>query len=366
MSELREFLMLAQTADLTKHSVGGWYMSEKLDGMRAFWDGGVTRGMPCSSIMFANVEKHDRFIQAQYSTGLWTRYGQPIHAPNWWLDRLPAMLLDGELYAGRGMFQFVTSTTKDHHPNDEDWKRIEYRIFDTPPVRMVFQTGKINNTNFKKVFNNVHDWFEALPRFKDVKTVNYYTPFESSLFLLRKHISGTDAPVSVHNQIQLPLAQDKAVAEINYWLAQISSSNGEGLMLRKRESFWEPKRSSNLLKVKKLQDAEGTVIGYITGEKTDKGSKLLGMLGSLIVEWKGKVFNLSGFTDEERHLSHAEGNVENEAKKWATNYPATELPEHMWATHFPRGTKVTFVYRELTDAGYPKEARFYRIRKDVP
>lgn len=362
MSDLREFLQLAHPIDFKKDSIGGWFMSEKLDGMRAFWDGGVTRGMPCASIPFANVLKHDRFVNQQYSTGLWSRYGQPIHAPSWWLDLLPRSLLDGELYAGRGNFQFVMSTTKDHNPNDNDWKRIYYHIFDTPPIRCVFQTGKINNTNFKKTFENVHDWFEKLPRFERTGHTSYTTPFEFALKGLQMLKFPKDSQALVHNQIQLPLSQDKAIAEVEHWLEAISSNGGEGLMIRKRESIWTPKRTRDLLKVKKYLDDEGIVIGYKTGEKTDKGSKLLGKLGSLRVAWKGKVFDLSGFTDEERFLDSKIDNTfsSSDAEKWAIEHPGENLAPAYYARSFPLGCKITFKYRELTDVGLPKEARYYR------
>ncbi len=40
----RVLLMLATPINFDKHTFGGWYMSEKLDGGRCFWDGGLTRG----------------------------------------------------------------------------------------------------------------------------------------------------------------------------------------------------------------------------------------------------------------------------------------------------------------------------------
>jgi DNA ligase 1 len=360
MSDLREFLMLAKTFDPNKDSIGGWYMSEKLDGMRAMWDGGVTRGFPCNSVHFANVSKHDRFVNQQYSTGLWSRYGQPIHAPNWWLDSLPKVLLDGELYAGRGKFQFVTSTVKDHHPNDQDWKKISYMVFDSPPINMVFENGKINNTNFKKTFKDVHVWFKELPTSVGVANYPALTSFEGTQHLLKKVESmhsglKVDSPFKVHEQIQLPLSQEKALKEIEYWLEVVSKEGGEGLMLRKRESYWEPSRMKTLLKVKRMQDSEGIVIGCVTGRKTDLGSKLLGKMGALILEWHGKEFELSGFTDEERQLFMPDGMT-----GWPIDHPGERCPKEIFSRQFPTGTKITFKYRKLTDDGIPKEARYWR------
>lgn len=64
-------------ADWTGQDPTGWWMSEKLDGCRAYWDG----------------------------ERLWTRGGNVIQAPAWFTAGLPSgMHLDGELWAGRGEF----------------------------------------------------------------------------------------------------------------------------------------------------------------------------------------------------------------------------------------------------------------------
>src|SRR5208282_6202409 len=57
--------------------LAGWWMSEKLDGVRAFWDG-------------------TQFI---------SRLGNMFHAPDWFIADLPKSPLDGELWGGRKMFQ---------------------------------------------------------------------------------------------------------------------------------------------------------------------------------------------------------------------------------------------------------------------
>ena len=83
----REFLQLADSLDTKKHKIGGFYVSEKLDGTRAFWDGGITRGLPTASVPWASVadpKTGDRKAKIKpVSTGLWSRYGNPIMAPDW-------------------------------------------------------------------------------------------------------------------------------------------------------------------------------------------------------------------------------------------------------------------------------------------
>jgi hypothetical protein len=73
----REFLQLANKFDEHKHNVNGWMMSEKLDGMRCIWDGGITRGMMAAQVPWANIEKDGRYRNAPTATGLWSRECYP-------------------------------------------------------------------------------------------------------------------------------------------------------------------------------------------------------------------------------------------------------------------------------------------------
>ena len=78
MARNREFLQLCEYFDPKRDEVFGWYVSEKFDGMRALWDGGITRGHVASDVPWG-TESH------RLSTGLWSRYGKVISAPDWWL-----------------------------------------------------------------------------------------------------------------------------------------------------------------------------------------------------------------------------------------------------------------------------------------
>ena len=115
----REFLQLAHTYDAAKHKIAGWYVSEKLDGTRAFWDGGLSRGQPTKLIPWASVidpkTKKPKDRVKPVATGLWSRYGNPIMAPDWFLDSLPPIFLDGELWTGRGSFQLCRSICAGMH-----------------------------------------------------------------------------------------------------------------------------------------------------------------------------------------------------------------------------------------------------------
>jgi DNA ligase len=358
----REFLMLAQTYKSSKHYVGGWFLSEKLDGMRCFWDGGVTTGMPKSEVPWANHNKDSRYITLPISTGLWTRLGNVIHAPKWFTDSLPKMPLDGELYRV-GHRQHLMSTVKKIRPNDADWQGIKLYAFDIPCFGTVFDTGYLNSTNFE---NKMLDGDDCRDLIISSGIRWAYDPFKERTFhttnVLLERLAGEN--LIKLTQERLPLMQSEASLRLIKTLNVIADRGGEGVMLRNPDSVWTPERSWNLLKVKRLDDAEGTVVGYITGRETEKGSKLLGMMGALILDYEGKRLELSGFTEAERALGWREDSELSSglqsAQQWATENPETQCPDWIQASHFPRGTKITFRYRGTSADGIPQEARYWR------
>lgn len=348
----REFVMLAHNYKASKHGIGGWFLSEKLDGQRCFWDGGLTRGMKKASVPWANTAKDDRLKYIQISTGLWSRYGNVIHAPDRWLDALPIQFLDGELYSGRHSRQEMMSTVRKLIP-EIGWTQVQYHVFDLPTVEGFFKQGRINNPNFvNKTFDEVvFEWFKGhAEEYKWDKLIERIIPFRTAVALMGK-MARNDV-VQIVEQILLPFATREAEKIANCALEKFTDVGGEGVMLRSPDQVWEPKRINGLVKMKKLQDAEAIVIGYVSGRETDKGSKLLGLMGALVVEYKNIEFELSGFTDQERELL--------DPTDWCTAHPGESVPETIISDHFPRGSQVTFRFREHSRDGVPIEARYWR------
>jgi len=304
---MREFLMLAKT--YAKQKVDDWYMSEKMDGMRAWWDGGVSKGRDTRTIPWANNIK-----SSSTATGLWSRYGKVIHAPYEWLSTLPPIPLDGELWMGRGSFQETMSVCRQHVP-DSRWRRVKYKVFDSPSYDTVFTSGVINNPNFKATIK-LDACLDAVGRVS-----HQARPFVQVIEMF--------ASLSWPENCE-PVAQYKASdwSVVNEYLEVVLSLQGEGVILRHPGSYWCPARSDLLLKVKPYLDSEGIVVGWELGK-----GKYEGMLGALTIKWKEKQFALSGFTDYERDLKNL---------------------------CFTMGEIITFRYRELTESGIPKEARFLR------
>ena len=87
---------------------------------------------------------------------------------------------------------------------------------------------------------------------------------------------------------------------------EILSDKGEGVMLKNPDSAYERKRSFELLKVKKFEDAEAKVIGHQEGT-----GRCTGMLGALeCVEKDGTKFKIgSGFNDAQRRKPPKKGSV---------------------------------------------------------
>ncbi|HMW16323.1 MAG TPA: DNA ligase [Accumulibacter sp.] len=104
-------LLLAET-EHGQADVGLYLVSEKLDGIRAFWDGQVLR----------------------------TRQGNLIRAPSWFIERLPSdQALDGELWLGRGQFERLSSIVRRQTPDDASWRQVRYLIFEMPQAPGIFR-----------------------------------------------------------------------------------------------------------------------------------------------------------------------------------------------------------------------------------
>src|SRR4051812_39204164 len=84
-------------------NVAGWWMSEKLDGVRAYWDG-------------------RRFT---------SRNGNLFLAPDWFLAGLPSVPLDGELWIARKQFNTAQGVAMSQ-TRGEDWRQMRFVVFDVP------------------------------------------------------------------------------------------------------------------------------------------------------------------------------------------------------------------------------------------
>ncbi|WP_127471341.1 DNA ligase [Thiomicrorhabdus aquaedulcis] len=92
---------------LTEYSntqeVNGWVMSEKLDGVRALWDG----------------------------KQLISRNGLVFAVPEWFIAGFPPFALDGELWLARGQFEQTVSVVNQLTAHS-GWQTLTYQVFEVP------------------------------------------------------------------------------------------------------------------------------------------------------------------------------------------------------------------------------------------
>jgi DNA ligase-1 len=217
-------LLLAESWDGVAN-LAGWWMSEKLDGVRAYWTG----------------------------KGFLSRQGNVYHAPDWFVQGLPDVPLDGELWLGRKLFQRAVSIVRRQDKSDL-WKDIRFRIFDAPALDQEFEAR-----------------MEFVRR-----TIEEHRP---------KHAEAHEHELC------------KDIEHMRKELARVEALGGEGLMLRQPGSKYAAGRSATLLKVKTFHDAEARVVGHEPGAGRHKGR-----LGALLVEMAdGTKFAVgTGFSDAER------------------------------------------------------------------
>ena len=249
----------------------GWYMSQKIDGWQAIWDG--------KSTMYTKTFKRKFAVPAS------------------WLQLLPKVALTGEIKI-RG----EPATTTAHLLNDgPDWKNTQFHVFDV--------VGKKYRTK----------------------------PFSERVAVMKSIVK--KACRQTTPKCPLICAQQKIArkrSDILSWYKKVLRKGGEGLVLTNPSSEYSlsGKRVPTRVKLKGRNDSEGTVVGWTRGWSKDKSS-----LKSLKVKFNHVTFNLGiGFKFSERR-----------------NYKKL----------FPKGTTVSFSYRQLSSGGKPKEARFVRVRQDV-
>jgi DNA ligase-1 len=116
--------------------VSRYWASEKLDGVRAVWDGKVLR----------------------------FRSGNPVPAPKWFIDALPRQPLDGELWLGRGSFDQLSAIVRRQVPVEAEWQRVRYMIFELPDAPGSF-TERVEQIKAVTVAANL-PWLQAVPQFR--------------------------------------------------------------------------------------------------------------------------------------------------------------------------------------------------------
>lgn len=119
--------------------LGDYWVSEKFDGVRAYWDG-----------------KH-----------LISRQGNIFHAPKWFTAPLSDTPLDGELWSGRGEFEKLSGIVRRVSSDDTGWHDVSFMVFDLPDNSQAFNERL---TQLEKIIRDIN-----VPHIQLVKQIRIAT-----------------------------------------------------------------------------------------------------------------------------------------------------------------------------------------------
>jgi len=278
-----------------KKPPNGWFAYEKYDGVRAIWTGKELIARP--------IKKKGEPLKAKIFN----------YVPEWFIERLPkGIALDGELWAGRGLFDTVSGLSnlkiggkhKSQEKIDELWRKMKYVVFDIPS--------------------------------------NTIDPLSKRVKLLKEIISKIKSKYIVYSNYDVIVSNE----QMKELYISYTENGAEGIIIRNPDSIYEPKRSKYLLKMKLHDDAEATVVGYEDGT-----GKYKGMLGSLIC--------LTISDDKEKNkIKFKIGTGLNDALRSKYN--------DIDSTHYiPIGSTISYAYMELTKNNIPRHPVYRGIRHDV-
>ncbi len=213
----------------------GWLASEKYDGVRALWDGAALR----------------------------FRSGLPVPAPRWFVERLPRVPLDGELWLGRGSFEALAATVRRRQPDDVRWRAVRYMVFELP-----------------------HGEGDFAARAARIAAIVQRTGWPQLVAVSHDRIASR--------------------AALRLRLEEVVAAGGEGLVLHRADSRWAAGRQASLLKLKPVADADAVVIAHVPGR-----GRLAGRVGALQVrDDSGRVFLVgSGLSNAQRDRPPPLGSV---------------------------------------------------------
>jgi DNA ligase-1 len=229
-------------------------------------------------------EKFDGVRAIWDGRGLRFRSGRAIAAPGWFTEGWPDTALDGELWGGRRRFDVTSASARRLAPDDAEWRALRLMVFDLPRAAGSFAQRAAR--------------IEALVL-----------------------ASASSALVSVDQQVMA----DRAALQQR--LDSVLRGGGEGLVLHRADAPWVAGRSTAVLKLKPLHDAEAQVLACEPGR-----GRLVGLMGALRVRnVAGIEFRIgTGFSDEQRRDPPAAGS---------------------W---------ITYTHRGHTPSGVPRFASYWR------
>lgn len=195
--------------------------SEKLDGVRAYWDG----------------------------KALYTRNGNKLNPPAFFLRDFPPFALDGELWSKRGEFEKIASIIQTQKDLSK-WQELKFYIFEVPHQK----GGLLQRLEFLKAYLQNHN--------------------------------------ATHIAI-IPQNPVKNLQDLYHHLQNIIDRGGEGLVIREKNLAYYTGRKKAAMKLKPYQDSECKITQYFKGK-----GKFEGMVGSFLCQDQNQRIRIGSGMDE--------------------------------------------------------------------
>ncbi|SDK35553.1 DNA ligase-1 [Methylophilus rhizosphaerae] len=224
-----------------------YLVSEKLDGVRAIWDG----------------------------KQLISRQGNPIHAPGWFTRGFPTQSLDGELWIGRGQFELLSGTVRQSTPSENDWRKVAYYVFELSNAEGTFSERA---RQIERIVGNIHSpYLKAIKQFHVSDEASLKRTLDS---IVARHGEGlmlhrADAPyVTGRNHVLLKLkpqldAEARVIAHVpgkGKYLGKVGAllvETPQGLQFRLGTGFSDAERAQ--------PPAIGSIVTYTYRDLTKNG-----------------------------------------------------------------------------------------------
>ena len=237
----------------------------------------LSRGVPTIEVPWASVtDPKTGKLKGKIkpiATGLWSRYGNPIMAPDWFLNWLPCCPADGELWAGRGNFQLCRSICGGDEP-DPRFKKIAYAVYSCPPLGRSFRRRRDQNTNMVVTtsYVKIMAWMkQRMEEFEgDFRFLNPGADLRRRVEVSAGGHRTQNDHCFMHRQVLPARRRDRCPRTDGIAHGQDARRGGEGVVLRdpRRLGF---QRHTGILKFKPYSDAEARVIGFTMGRETAQG-----------------------------------------------------------------------------------------------
>lgn len=347
---------------LENGSLQGYVVSEKLDGVRALWDGVVLK----------------------------SRSGKAFSPPKCWVENLPDFALDGELFIARGKFEEVLSIVSkgDSQCEEckcEEWSNVGYFIFDVPQANQKSNAKNSAKSSADSSAESSAKSYTLLERLALLESwlenrANKTNKASQAKTTKAKNSADLDSAKASKNPILHIIPQESVPSQeaLQKKLKEVEKLGGEGLVIRKNNAPYERFRTTNAMKLKSYSDTECVVVAHNQGK-----GKFSNALGSLTCESLPLDFATakSAKNAENKDSAQPTSIDSGQPKKIKDSTDSAQptpltFPTHSRKIRFkigsgfsdkdraappPIGTIITYKYYGLTKNGLPRFPVFLRV-----